>query len=146
MRRLKHVEGLEGVHRAFAHLVDEAPVKLTQALNKSGAEVAARAKILVPVDDAQTRNSIEHRLDLKSRKGTSVAAVVEAGGRDAPGAWRSEFGRDPGGSGANVGHPGHEAQPFMFPAYHSVRRRVRGRIKRAIKALGKEIARRRYGG
>lgn len=146
MRNSKYLVGLDGVHKALRHLRDEAPEKLTIALNKGAAEVADRARLLVPVDDRQTLNSIGHELDLKSRGGKSVAAVVFAGGREAPGAFRSEFGRAPGGEGKNRDHPGHVEQPFLFPAHHSVRPRVRRRIKREITALGKEIARRRYGG
>ena len=145
MKNARYLDGLDGVEKAFSHLKIGSPEKLTIALNKGASEVAARAKILAPVDDGQVRNSIETKLDLQSRGGTSVAAVVYAGGREAPGAWRAEFGRSPGGEGDQSGHPGHAAQPYLFPAYHSVRRRVRGRIKRAITALGKEIARRRYG-
>jgi HK97 gp10 family phage protein len=140
-RNPKYIDGLDDVTRALSRFTDKAPVKLVQALNKSAGEIADRARILAPVDDADTRDSIGNGIDTTGRGGKSVAAIVYAGGGGSTGAWRSEFGRAPGGEGINADHPGHVAQPFMFPAYHSIRKRVRGRVTRALNALAKEIAR-----
>lgn len=141
-RQLKHVTGMETVDRAFRHLTGPGAVtKITQALNKGAEEVADRARTLAPEDDGAVRRSIGHEIIKTDRRRGGVAAIIFAGGRKAPGGFRSEFGRAPGGAGSQKSHPGHGAQPFMFPAYHSIRKRVRSRIKRAMAAVAKEAAR-----
>lgn len=137
----RYVEGIGAVSKAFRSLTGPKQViGIARALDKGGAEIANYARVLVPEADGDTRASIGHRIVPVSREKAAVAVVVEAGGRQAPGAWRSEFGRDPGGSGDNQGHPGHEEQPFLFPAYHALRKRARRRVARAVNAAAKEAA------
>lgn len=159
MARQRLLTGIEDVQRVFRTLPKENLERITHALNLGAQEIAARARILAPIDpntSIDLKDQIEVRIATRTnfRRGgsfgpNSVAAYVVAG--DTPErrqvAFRQEFGRDPGGAGVNRGHPGHRAQPFMFPAFHSVRRRVIGRVRRAVSAAARAVAiRSRAGG
>lgn len=136
------LDGTETVAKVFRGLSDKAVAKITQALNQGAAEIAARAKIAAPVDEGDLRRDIDavRATEIRSvRGGRAVAAYVVAG-RGPAGAYArvQEFGRAPSDD-----HPGHRAQPFLFPAYWSVRRRVRARVARAISAAAREVRARR---
>jgi len=103
------------------------------------------AKALVPRDQGDLADTI-HKTELRERAdGKSVQVFVVAGDskETAEAAFRSEYGRAPGGSGKvdMSDHPGHRSQEFMHPAYWKNRKRARNRIKRAIAAAAKEAAR-----
>lgn len=159
-RKLKHIEGLGKVHGALGHISTLPPVKLTQSLNKGAALVESRAKLLAPIADGRgggdLRDSIDRSLtvDRLPQGGSAIRSTVFAGKFYAI---FQEFGVQPHSLTKNAsvdrglrqdgpGHPGHSAQPFMLPAYYSVRKRVTGGVKRALNAMGKEIARRNRGG
>lgn len=145
-RTRRYMEGTETTARVFRGLSDKMVGQITRALNQGAAEIVARAQIAVPVDDGDLRDSIEvvqatEIRETRRRDGSAkgVAVYVVAGtGSTAAYARVQEFGRASSGD-----HPGHAAQPFLFPAYWSVRRRVRNRIARAINAAAKEAARAR---
>jgi len=50
-----------------------------------------------------------------------------------------EFGTKGGGKN-RPDHPGTTARPFLFPAYRILKKRIVGRIRRAVKAAAKEAA------
>lgn len=137
MRR--NLTGVEDVSRVFRAVPARAAEALTVAINRGAVEIAARAASIAPAgddDERRMRDHIEAKLARPSaRKRGGVVATVEAGGapQDRDAAFRSEFGRAPSGDG----HRGHDPQPFMFPAYWSLRRRARARIARAMRAAVK---------
>lgn len=127
------VEGREKVAAVFGRLGDEIVDDLTKALDAGGAEIEAAAVLLAPKADGDLAASIGR--DIRVREdGRAVRAVVFAGTDPATAiaAFRQEFGRAPSDD-----HPGHAAHEFMFPAYQALRKRVRGRVKRAIGAAVK---------
>ena len=156
MARRQILTGVEDVRRVFRRLPEENVRKITHALNQSAEEVAARARQLAPHDpntpidladqiEVRISTKLNRRRGLKTTEPNSVAAYVVAG--DTPArrgvAWRMEFGRRPGPKG----HPGFGPRPFMFPAYYSLRKRIIGRVRRAVKAAAKAVsAARRSGG
>ena len=152
MARKSKLEGLENARKVFERLPREFLEGITHALNQGADEIVDAAKILAPegpqephVKDTIRRTDIRVRAD-----GKSAVVFVTTGDtkQTANAAFRSEFGRAPGGSGkVDMGkHPGHREQPFMFPAYFAKRKRVRSRVKRAIKkAAVAEAARGRRG-
>ena len=135
----KYVEGVETVAQAFQQIPLLNQQKIAVALNKSGAEIAARMKQLAPVGKyrggGDLRESI-HAQEIKIGK-RGLIKVITAGDtrQTANAAFRQEFGR----KASADGHPGHVAQEFAFPAYWSIRKRVIGRIRRAIKAAAKAV-------
>lgn len=145
----KYLEGVETVSRAFRHLERGSVEALTKALNRSGADIANTARAIAPEDGGALKRSIGHEIHAApSLRGAGVQVTAYAGDSDAFYARWVEFGAPAhvvGGFLAGAQHPGVRPRPFFFPAYLSVRKRVRGRIRRAMRALGKEIARRNHG-
>ncbi|GMG82585.1 hypothetical protein LNKW23_17980 [Paralimibaculum aggregatum] len=144
MARKRYVEGLEHARSVFDGLAEAELEKLTDALNRGGREMVSVARTLAPRsdDDLHVADDIHHRLRPRA-DGRAVEVMIWAGSeketRDA--AFRSEFGRHPGGEGQER-HPGHEAQPFFWVAWRAVRRRVRSRVRRALRAGAKAAVQR----
>ncbi|MBA4797022.1 MAG: HK97 gp10 family phage protein [Rhizobiales bacterium] len=128
--------------------------RLTRAAMEKGAEeLVQMMKRLVPVSSGDLRDSIGWTWG-EAPDGAIVIAQTEpddeglritvyAGNREAFYARFVEFGTAPhnisqgGGnasfSGITVDHPGGRAQPFFFPAYRALRKRILSRIKREMK-------------
>lgn len=126
MARKRYLDGLEDAQRAFRAAPREFQEKITDAVNRSAEEIAGRARVLVTVDQGDLKESIEVKRASASKRG--IAAYVLVGNFVAG---MIEFGTVK-----------MAAQPFLFPAYQSIRKRVDGRIRRAVKAAAKEVARR----
>ena len=116
----------------------DAFVKVHKAVTKGTGEIATAARALVPEEYGDLRDSIKTDI-LNSPGGRGVMGIVRAGyapddprTHDALGARQQEFGR-----AASPGHPGHDAQPFMFPAYRLLKRRATNRIGRALREASK---------
>ncbi|MEM1421828.1 MAG: HK97 gp10 family phage protein [Pseudomonadota bacterium] len=136
----KRITGVDAAARVFRRLPRAAAEKIVGALEKGAEDIADRARVLVPRDEGDLSETITTRVQ-ERRDGRAVIALVLAGttSQTAITAYRQEFGRAPG-PGEN---PGHADQAFLFPAYWAVRRRVRGRVARAVNAAAKTEARRR---
>lgn len=140
----RNLTGEDQVARVFRAVSREAAQALTVALNKGVDEIADRARQLAPEGDADMTHMREtiavQPARASARKRGGIVATVTAGFTDdtEDAAFRSEFGR----AASSDGHPGHDAQPFMFPSYWSLRRRARARIARAMRAAVREAARR----
>lgn len=140
MPRLQNITGIEKVERAFRNLPRSSTAKIADALNRGAEEVAKRAEQIAPEDEGDLKDTIKPRSSgiRQNQRGNPVVYVVAGTSADtANAAFRQEFGRASGPGD----HRGHPAQPFLFPAYWSLRKRIRGRIARAIKAATKEAAR-----
>lgn len=131
--RRRSLAGISTVRKVFPNIAEESIRRITNALNQGGEEIAAAANLLVPVDEGDLKETIEVRaagIKLRRDRRSAVVRIVAGTSKEtANAAFRQEFGRSPG---PGV-HPGHAAQPFLFPAYFAKRRRVRGRIKREIR-------------
>lgn len=133
---------------------------LTRAAMEKGAdELVQMMKRLVPSDAGILRDSIgwtwgeapEGSFTLFKVRGSkrddaeygALRITVYAGSRDAFYVRFVEYGTAPhdvaqgggtkGFSGSSVGHPGARAQPFFFPSYRALRKRIQSRIKREMK-------------
>jgi hypothetical protein len=134
----RNIEGFEEVDKVFRRLPRESLERITNALNKGADEIVRDAKIAVPrsEDDEHVADTIGRTSIRAAGKSAEVfifAGVEGAGTEQA--AFRSEFGRKPGS-----GHPGHRAQPFMFPALAKNRKRVLGRIRREINRAARFVS------
>lgn len=143
------VEGMEAMRRAFDMFFADSQKEIMAALEKGGQEIADRARQAAPKSDpiageTHIKDSIKvsppFLIARRAGRRKSVAVVVSAARskEDQEAAYRAEFGRRPD----DRGHPGHQRQPFMFPAYWSVRKRVRDRVARAINKAAKKAAQR----
>lgn len=106
--------------------------ELAKAAAVSANEVAELAKRLVPIDDGVLRNSIV----AKPGEGMAPSARVEAGDGDAFYARWVEFGTAPHTMSNGTQHPGNKPQPFLFPAYRLLKRKL---VRRFGSSIGKAV-------
>lgn len=134
--RFKNLDGADKIRRALRQVAREGADDITAAINKSTEEIQERAEILVPRDQNDLARDIHTEL-VETKRGVAGLVLVGTRPETAITARVQEHGRAPG-PGEHRGHP---AQSFLFPAYFSVRPRVRGRIARAVrKAVRKVLA------
>ncbi len=133
------VKGLDALRRKFTQTVPaEVRKAATAALEKGAQEIVDMARSLVRVDSGELRDSIDWTwgdapagsLVLGTVGGQEYGTLritIYAGNDDAFYAAWQEFGTQ-----------NQRANPYFFPAYRSLRRRVRSRITRDInKAIKK---------
>lgn len=111
------VEGLERLKKRLGALPAKMKAEVRASLEKSADELVAMQKRLVPVDQGDLRDSIR-----KEPGAHELSVEVKAGDRKAFYAAFQEFG--------TADQP---AQPFFFPAYRALRRRIRNRTSRAVR-------------
>ncbi|MFC7399587.1 HK97-gp10 family putative phage morphogenesis protein [Chelatococcus sp. GCM10030263] len=131
------VAGLDRLRRKLAVLPDAAKDEIRKALVAGAEEIVALAKSLVPVESGGLRNSIgwtwgdapKGSIALASAGTGDLRITVYAGNDHAYYARWVEFGTVK-----------MAAKPYFFPAYRSLRRRVRSRITRGVKGAVKRVA------
>lgn len=148
------IEGLERLNRKLTKTIPAAALRrVKEALEASANEAVAAMKRLAPVDNGDLQMSIswtwgdapKGTLAIATSKGSAdgMRITIYAGGGDAFYARFVEFGTAPhvnGGLYAGSKHPGTKAQPFFFPGWRMVRRKVKGRVTRNIRRAIKEAA------
>lgn len=117
-------EGLARLRAKLAALPVVAKEHMQAALHQSADELVAMQQRLVPVDEGDTRDSIE-KIDGKHE----LQVIVQAGGKKAPHARWLEFGTTK-----------MRARPYFYPAYRALRKRIRGRASRASKKAAEKVA------
>ena len=128
------VEGLDQMDRAFDRFERESRAKIEAELVKGSDEVMVAAKALVPVERGDLRDS--GRTVIVPLDGAGVAAEVRFGKGDDSSAHDDAF----HASFVEFGTVQRPATPFLFTAYRLLRRRVRGRVGRAVKAAAKAVS------
>jgi HK97 gp10 family phage protein len=125
------VQGLDKLRR---RLVDEVPKKvraeMERAMLESADLIVAGARLRVPVDEGEVRDSIRHHGVKEGRRGGLYIAITagdrstqtRTGGSTWQVARLLEFG--------TVKMP---AQPYLLPAYRANRRRALARMRRAAR-------------
>lgn len=164
------VRGLSKLQRKLRALPERAKDRISKALEESAEEIVRLAQNLVPIDEMTLYESIGWTYGDPPQGSISLGSVRQGRGRDdglkitvfagndeAFYARWVEFGTKAhnvasgGGtvrgqqslaSGGGLGHPGASAQPFFYPAYRAVSRRVRSRITRATNRAAREEAQR----
>ncbi|MEQ1403837.1 HK97-gp10 family putative phage morphogenesis protein [Neorhizobium sp. Rsf11] len=148
------IEGLDRLNRKLTKTIPEAAYRrVKEALEQSADEAIAVMKGLVPVDSGELRDSIAWTwgdapkgaiaLATSTAKAGDLRITIYAGGGDAYYARFVEFGTSPHpnkGLFAGSMHPGTPAQPFFYPGWRLVRRKVKGRVTRNIKKAIKEAS------
>lgn len=122
------VTGKESVHKAFDVLGLEGRERVEAALQRNGDLMVERAKILAPSGDGKRRSKASQRYGpLKQaikaeiiEDGRGMGVRISTG--DAFYGRFQEFGK------ANMA-----AQSFFWPAYRSIRKRVRRSVQRALR-------------
>jgi len=146
------IQGLDRLKRKLRTFPATVEAEIRAAMEVSANEVVALAKSLVPRDTGALAESIgwtwgdapKGSMTLGKVGGTgNLVITIYAGDDKAFWARWVEFGTSPhtnAGMFAGSENPGTRAQPFFYPAYRAVRRRVKGRVTRAVNKAAKRIA------
>jgi len=147
------VKGLAELKRKLNRIPIEAQRAGAKATVDGGNELAGLQRRLVAVDEGDTRDSIAvtppggttppYSQPGGSRTAGPLQTIVTAGNTKVRTAHLLEFGTAPhinGGWAAGTQHPGTAPQPFFFPAYRALRKRMKSRISRAITTSIKKAA------
>lgn len=145
------VIGADRLARKLKRLPKAVEAEIKAAMEKGADEIVAMAQSLAPVGDGTLWESIgwtygdapKGSIALASAKAGNIAITVYAGNDEAFYARWVEFGTSPheqGGIYAGTEHPGTSQQPFFYPAYRKSRRRIKGRVTRAINKAAKRVA------
>lgn len=145
--------GLKQLSRKLKRIPQAAKDEAVKAVVQGANEIAAIQRNLAPVDDGDLKDSIhvtkpgETTPPYSQPGGATTArdeqAIVTAGNTKVRYAHLVEFGTAPhinGGMFAGSDHPGAKAQPFFWPGYRAVRKRVRSRVTREINKAIKKAA------
>jgi len=120
------ISGLDRLQAKLRAMPREAKEEIRTALNRSADEVVNLARTLAPVADGDLRGSIR-----KESGSHDLKIDVKAGNEKAFYARWVEFGA-----------PHRTATPFFFPAYRSLKKRIRSRLTRASTKAAKKVAKR----
>lgn len=148
------IEGRERLLAKMKALPTEVRSAIKQALAEGADEIQEMQKRLVPVSSGDLRDSIVQTwgggkvryssLSASSEVGDPDLSVrISAGNSKVRYAHLVEFGTAPhvnAGKFAGSHNPGTTAQPFFFPAYRALRKRVKSRITRATNKAAKKVA------
>lgn len=153
------VKGINDLNKKVAQIPKRIEKAARGAMEKGAQELVDMMKRLVPKDSGDLRDSIGWTWG-NAPAGAKVIAqsdpnerglriTVYAGNERAYYAAWVEFGTAPhnvakgGGNksfkGTATAHPGSRAQPFFFPSYRSLRKRIQSRIKRETRKAMKFV-------
>ena len=140
----------------FKALPEEARKEIAIGINASADELVAFQKRLAPKRTGDLANSIKKnkggsltRYNSKTKTNfvevgdPDLTVTVTAGDEKAYYAEMIEFGTAPHtnkGRFNGTQHPGTEAQPFFFPAYRALKKRIKGRIARSVRKSARKVA------
>lgn len=147
------IDGLDRLNRKFAALPRQVRVRIREAMEQGAEEIARMAKSLAPEDSGALVASIGWTwgsapkgsitlASVKSRSGDGTITIY-AGNSDAFYARWVEFGTSAhkaGGKFKGAEIPAIPAQPFFFVSYRVNRKRVKGRVTRAINKAARDVA------
>lgn len=148
------IQGLKRLNRKLKQLPEAVRDEISKAMEAGANEMVALAKSLVPRDSGELANSIAWTWG-DAPKGAMVLGTVRAsntgnlvitiyaGDDQSFYARWVEFGTSGhvnGGLFEGSQHPGTAAQPFFYPSWRALRRRIKGRVTRAITKSAKRVA------
>lgn len=148
------IKGLDSLKKKLARLPAVAQKRIREAMEAGASEIVSMMKSLVPVDSGDLKRSIAWTwgaapkgaltlASVKGKGGSDNMITIYAGNADAYWARWVEFGtksHTAGGEFAGATIPAIPASPFFFVSYRANRKRVKGRITRAINKAAKEVA------
>lgn len=137
MPREKYLKGADKVRRIFGALSAEMADEITAAINQSMAEMKRDMQVLVPRDQGDLAGDIGSEIIVTSR-GVTGRVFAGTNKETAITARVQEFGRAAGPGE----HPGHGKQSFFFTIWDARRKRIRGRMARAMRKAAKSVVRR----
>jgi len=151
------IRGLKRLQRKLNKLPAAVKQRIREAMEQGADEIVAMAKSLAPVGNYTGGGSLRDSIGWtwgRAPKGAMTIGKVQsvggdltitiyAGNSEAFYARWVEFGTAPHvnkGKFAGSQHPGTAAQPFFYVSFRANRRRVKGRVSRAITKAAKQVA------
>ncbi|HZH10560.1 MAG TPA: HK97-gp10 family putative phage morphogenesis protein [Microvirga sp.] len=139
-------QGLKRWEQRLKNIPKTVRARVREAIHQGAAEIVSAQKRLAPVRTGKLRDSITATIGGQAPKysqfgrmggkgDADLTAVITVGNSEVRYAHLVEFGSAPhiaGGRFKGADHPGTTAQPFFYPGYRMVRRRVKSRITRAV--------------
>jgi HK97 gp10 family phage protein len=126
----------ERLKRRFERLPGLTQAYVRDALAQGADEITAMQKRLAPRDDGPLQEAISWAWRRKASLGALMTIVIRAGNAKVRYAHLVEYGTRPhkqGGIFKGTMHPGTSPQPFFWPSYRALKKRVTARIRRAFK-------------
>lgn len=144
----RYVKGQAAAARGLRAMGPAAQRRIEEALDQGAEELRARAAAIAPRDTGELSGAIEVRETLDGFKGTGAVgnfaklSASRAGGLARyVGVFPGKRG-DPGWYAAWVefGTKDTRARPFLLPSFVTLRKRIQGRINRAVNKAVREAA------
>lgn len=145
--------GLQKLQRKLNALPRSVKLRVREAMEQGAEEIVNMAKSLVPSDSGTLRESVGWTYGRAPKGAMTFASVqslggdftitIYAGNSEAFYARWVEFGTSQhvaGGKFVGATIPAIQASPFFYVSFRANRKRVRGRITRAINKAAKEVA------
>lgn len=121
-----------------------ARVEIKKALEKSADEMASTARSFAPVDSGDLRRSISYTFGNYAPANANVRGVISGGDvsrdKDLSVTVHAGDAKAYYASFVEFGVADAPAQPYFFPAYRLTKKRVKGRISRAVNAAARKAA------
>lgn len=114
---------LDGLIRALEAIPKQVRKAIDPAIDKGADELVARMKYLAPDDPATTGADLKSNIR-KVRSNVPLAVRVQAIDENAEGEDNALF--------QEYGSTTRQAQPYFWPSYNTLKKRVRRRVDRAI--------------
>lgn len=150
---MARILGLGRLQKKLKRMPKLAEKEIRKAMEEGANEIVALAKSLVPVESGDLRDSIGWTWGTRPKYSQAIASVktsnerfvitIYAGNSAVRYAHLVEFGTAPHinqGLFAGSQHPGTAPKPFFFVSYRALRKRVKGRVTRAITKSAKAAA------
>lgn len=147
------IEGLDRLNRKLRALPIVAQKRIREAMEQGADEIVRMMKSLCPTDSGDLRDSIAWTWGSAPKGAMTLAKVTQtgsentltiyAGNAEAFYARWVEFGtasHTAGGLFAGATIPAIPASPFFYVSFRANRRKVKGRITRAINKAAREVA------
>lgn len=122
-------KGVKELEKKLMAMPNRVEIAARKAMEKGADELVAMMKRLVPVDQGDLRESIAWTWG-EAPKGSVVLAESEP---DARGLKITVYATDYKARWIEFGTVKMRAQPFFFPSYRTLRKRIQSRIKREVK-------------
>lgn len=147
------IEGLDRLNRKLRALPIVAQKRIREAMEQGADEIVRMMKSLCPTDSGDLQRSIAWTWGRAPKGAMTLAKVTQTGGENTLTIYAGnaeafyarwvEFGtasHTAGGLFAGATIPAISASPFFYVSFRANRRKVKGRITRAINKAAKEVA------
>lgn len=140
------VRGAKSLVKKLVAMPAKARKEISEAIEKGATELVSLQKAAVPVKTGRLKSSIKwqwggHEIYSALRGDAKLSAVITAGGKATTVPVRK--GQSPSydyALGMEFGNKRSPSNPYFFPSYRLIKRRIKGRVTRAANKAAKTVA------